>query len=402
MNPSASGWIKKHLTYLLAHLEQHAITEEQMYIKLRANGFIYGTSIGTLCDEESQQLKWTEEEKTKINLLDALIFCFYDTIQNATPQQCVIAILEFYDRLDPEQKKRSFKLLKESNYERLEKVIDYRIQTNEPLLKKNFSHLITNALLYIDVLAFEHFLITQEAPRPYAKHLESLVTQSVWFVLLPAGKADLRKHNKDTYNELLMKLFESSIRYNTWPIESPENLLKEISCLDQPLEKRYLLDACALAVGSDQEVDSSEIQFINEICDVLSIPDNERIDALQAILSFIEDNREDISYLRYSHPIQHFYNQTSRTVSTLVLRNKKRFVKEITQSKELAVLLSQAAMRDLNKEEKKIVKTQLLDICKSVPSLAIFLLPGGGILMPLLVKFIPQLLPSAFNENREH
>ena len=53
-----------------------------------------------------------------------------------------------------------------------------------------------------------------------------------------------------------------------------------------------------------------------------------------------------------------------------------------------------------SKAEKKRVKTQLLDICKSVPSLAIFMLPGGGVLLPLLIKFIPELLPSAFNDNR--
>ena len=52
-------------------------------------------------------------------------------------------------------------------------------------------------------------------------------------------------------------------------------------------------------------------------------------------------------------------------------------------------------------KKKKSKKKQLLDICKSVPSLTIFLLPGGGLLLPLLIKFIPQLLPSSFNENLE-
>jgi hypothetical protein len=27
------------------------------------------------------------------------------------------------------------------------------------------------------------------------------------------------------------------------------------------------------------------------------------------------------------------------------------------------------------------------------------LLPGGSLLLPILIKFIPKLLPSAFNEN---
>jgi len=65
----------------------------------------------------------------------------------------------------------------------------------------------------------------------------------------------------------------------------------------------------------------------------------------------------------------------SRTVSILILRNKKRLIKEISESKDLMVLLGQS-------------------------SLAIFILPGGSLLLPLLIKFIPQLLPSAFNENK--
>jgi hypothetical protein len=71
------------------------------------------------------------------------------------------------------------------------------------------------------------------------------------------------------------------------------------------------------------------------------------------------------------------------------------------QSKELVYLISQSTKRELNAEEKAKVKAQLYDIFKSIPSLAIFALPGGGVLLPIIIKFIPQLLPSAFNENYE-
>jgi hypothetical protein len=50
----------------------------------------------------------------------------------------------------------------------------------------------------------------------------------------------------------------------------------------------------------------------------------------------------------------------------------------------------------MKKKEKSKKKT--MDICKTVPSLTIFLLPGGSLLLPILIKFIPKL-PSAFNEN---
>jgi len=64
------------------------------------------------------------------------------------------------------------------------------------------------------------------------------------------------------------------------------------------------------------------------------------------------------------------------------------------------VLLTKSTKRNLTAAEQKKVQEQLLDIFKSIPSLAIFLLPGGMLLLPLFIKFIPKLLPSAFDENR--
>ena len=87
-------------------------------------------------------------------------------------------------------------------------------------------------------------------------------------------------------------------------------------------------------------------------------------------------------------------------VHKLISRNSKGLYKEIKDSKELMVLISQSTVRDLSKEEQKKVQDQLLDVFKSIPSLAIFLLPGGALLLPLVVKFIPKLLPSAFDDNR--
>jgi len=63
-------------------------------------------------------------------------------------------------------------------------------------------------------------------------------------------------------------------------------------------------------------------------------------------------------------------------------------------------LLTQSTTRHLTDEEQKAVQNQLLDIFKSIPSLAIFILPGGMLLLPLFVKLIPKLLPSSFDENR--
>jgi hypothetical protein len=56
-------------------------------------------------------------------------------------------------------------------------------------------------------------------------------------------------------------------------------------------------------------------------------------------------------------------------------------------------------LRELTPEEKEKVRTQSLDLMKTVPSIGIYLLPGGALWLPLVLKLIPDLLPSAFKEN---
>lgn len=85
-------------------------------------------------------------------------------------------------------------------------------------------------------------------------------------------------------------------------------------------------------------------------------------------------------------------------IKELLLKNKKRLLKELQQSKEAVYLIRKGTHSHLSEEEKEKVKIQLLDICKAIPALAVFLLPGGALLLPLLIKLIPTILPSAFRE----
>jgi hypothetical protein len=133
---------------------------------------------------------------------------------------------------------------------------------------------------------------------------------------------------------------------------------------------------------------------------VLRFSEIELKQSIDDLRTFSTLNSTKIQLFEYSNPINQFYKQSTKTVKTLILRNKNRLAKELEESGELVILLGQSALRELNHEEKSKVKEQLLDVCKSIPSLTIFLLPGGTLLLPLLVKLIPKLLPSSFNENR--
>jgi hypothetical protein len=90
--------------------------------------------------------------------------------------------------------------------------------------------------------------------------------------------------------------------------------------------------------------------------------------------------------------------QTIDEIKELLHRNKLRLYQELSQSKEAMSLIKKSAHTSLSEEEKLKVKIQLLDICKAIPAFAVFMLPGGALLLPLLIKLIPDILPSAFKE----
>ena len=80
-------------------------------------------------------------------------------------------------------------------------------------------------------------------------------------------------------------------------------------------------------------------------------------------------------------------------------KNKKRLTKELQESKDLVRLLGKATYQNLSKEEKGKVKEQLLNICRGIPAFTVFMLPGGVILLPLLIKYMPTLLPNVYRES---
>jgi len=210
------------------------------------------------------------------------------------------------------------------------------------------------------------------------------------------------KSNKTQYDDLLIKLFEASIRYSKFSKNSVQNLETiQLDYFSNDLEKYYLLDIAGMALWSDGKIENNEAYFLHSLAKVLSVSEDFVDDSISSTNDFITKHKKEIPYFNYSNPVKHFYDQTTQSVITLMSRNKKRLVKEIVQSKELMLLLAYSTRRDLNEKEKKKVKKQILDICKTIPSLTIFLLPGGSLLLPILIKFIPTLLPSAFNENLE-
>lgn len=396
INPSTNGWIDKFFTENQANFIDFKSNYVSFYESCRTTGFIYGYVVNFQLKAPLNTSKWSYDEITKVGFLNTLFSVYSLENQKGNSKDFIELVYDFYKIIQPENLNFIKKILPEgSRSSRLEKVIDDRIQTNQNSISKNFSHIITNALLFIDVLAFHYYLKNNNLPNDYLKNLESDCIKIVSYALNV-------KQNKSKYDELLVKLFENSIRYTKFTsIDSIEFADLKLLKYNEILEKLYLLDIAQMALWSDEKLEENEIQLVQQISHDLQLDSLLLEKSEDQINYFIQQYKAEIPFFNYSNPIKHFYDQANKNVTKLIIRNKDRLTKEIKESGELMQLLAKSTSKDLSKEEKKKVKKQLLDICKTIPSLTIFLLPGGGLLLPILIKFIPQLLPSAFNENLE-
>lgn len=386
MNPSALGWIKKFTT-TLPESSFLNLDRDSFYTQLKSTGFIYGTNVNTLLKFDGK-LEYNEEERCKINLVSSFYY-IYKTENSSL--NFITSVNDYYKSID--KYKRSFLLdvFGEPKPDRLlEKIIHKRIHIDDNIITKSFNHFLINVFLFIDVIGYHHFIQQRKDTKTYINHFESAI-ESIVFNVLES------KTIKTEYDHNLIKLFEASLQHKSHTDINVSNIAKTIS---GSLEKHYIIDSVCMASWSDKQIDAFEYDYLHQLCRDLSLDERVLKTSISYVNQFYKTHKDQIAFLSSKNLAQSFYDNSSKVVTRLIKRNSKRLIKELSQSKEALALLAKSTHTNLTDEEQKKIQSQLLDIFKSIPSLAIFMLPGGMILLPLFIKFIPKLLPSAFDDNR--
>lgn len=392
MNPSSAGWIDK-FGYLVRDYGGNYAGFHDLYDHLKKNGFVYGINVHVPEFIVVEHLL-SEDEKAKINLLSALYFTYVAHYKSVEFYTFVDAVFQFYQSLQIGKTSFFDKILAgKKTSTQLEKLIDSRVYLEDNLISRNFNSIITNSLLLIDVLTFKYYLDGGQGVKAHAQELEYITINLTYHAL--------NSKEKNRNDERLAQLFASSLTFIKSDQEDfdgsyREKLINRFS----PSENQYFLDVACLTVWEDHSLEYMESQFIFGIGKDLGFDVKTIAGALEDVTLFFKLNLAHIPFLKESNLAVQFYDSMSKIVNKLILRNSKRLQKELSQSKELVALLSKSTSRDLSPEEKKKVQNQLLDIFKSIPSLAIFMLPGGAVLLPIFIKLIPKLLPSSFDDNR--
>ena len=341
INPSANGWIKKFFSENKSNYKDYNNDLLTFYHDVRTSGFIYGHVIHINLVNPTDTSQLSSDEITKIALLNSL-FSVYKIISNSEDETVFVEkAISFYTHLH-----QKGNLLFTKSKPNLEECIATRIQTNENIFSKNFSHIITNALLFMDILAFKKYLEIEENPVNYLKRIEEST------IVLVSNALSV-KENPSQYDALLVKLFENSLRYTKFYRKQLEHSdFEQFDKFDSVIEKLYLLDLATMAMWSDDELTAIEKDYLHTLCAELHIEESEYRISLQNIDSYIKQYKNEIPYFNYSNPVKHFYDQSNKTVTKLITRNGKRLTKQLIESKELMKLLAKSTTSDLDKDEK--------------------------------------------------
>ncbi len=161
----------------------------------------------------------------------------------------------------------------------------------------------------------------------------------------------------------------------------------------------YLIEQLILLSLIDNQEAWQERELIENISNKLGLSFEDLEELYFSVAEFFSVHNERLEFLKNNAAAQQFQDYMNDKVVKLVKKNVDNIMQEIEETKELSELLVKATTTPLTKEEKQKVQDQLMDIAKSIPALAIFALPGGGILLPILIKVLPfNILPSSFQE----
>ena len=411
LNPSKPGWIKKYFSLV----EKNEIildapegftswTEELVQQKLASSGIIFGVFGQFIFLKNIGEKQWTNHEKLIVLYFESMLLIHLCNNKKNLKIEDFLNKLEHFLNLSGSQEieklwsiNRWIKVPKN-----IEKTISERTQIPLSFNDKIWVSYLQNSLCYLDIVLFDEFV-----KNPETKDFVSLRTTKVkltLFTIIHALQADSFLDESESH---MFSLFLASADLNPEDRNDFLRLLSEgvpISSLTEAqkmsvLFRKYLFELAIFSMLSDTEFSTRERKVLNEISNALNLNTREINDSYDIVEGFTIQHEEIVTKLKSQGNYERVFNRLSSKWSKLILRNKDKLVTEIKESNELVALVKKSMQEPLNDEEKAKVKSQFFDIVKSVPSLAIFMLPGGAFLLPFILKILPDLVPSAFRDN---
>lgn len=425
MDPSSKNWLyafEQELALASANwqnqfdyvFEKNNDIDEWVHFYIHNSGVFYGHCVKHFLYNNADTQTWNNADNFKIAIVEGLVLVYYlfhkQQANNKTSHKIIHEALEYIERFyllfsitdSVFTKNRRLLRKKSERYQKLEAIINHRVN-NPSMLKKGFwKGSQFNVFAYLDLYFFYHWL-----QKEYTYEKKSEIKNTIVTAMIAASHIDKQL---DEAEQFLVSYFIASGNFSPEHELVLQTKLQKGCALNDithnpalPYATQLLVyEYAILTIISDKNFNLWQEQFLVQLAQHLHIKPFDAQHSIMLIQNFVIQNHTNILYLNVTNSFDALSKNFSSQIQNFFTKNKVKLVNEIMQSKELVALLWKAKNEKLTNEEREKVKSQIIDILKTLPSLAIFMLPGGAILLPLLYKILPEelILPSSFQSNK--
>jgi hypothetical protein len=407
--PGAKNWVPKYFQLVeqgIINLSldfKNDLEINPLRFIINKTGLLYGSCVQQLFAKNINSSSFTKDEQLKLLLLETLIFVYKKNNEKFDKEQFFRSLEKFYQGGEKSQFDQWIHFFADKSQEsQIERILNDRVKVKTTIFGSNYwlNHL-SNSFVFLDVVLFERFLNNQTYS--FFESYESIAS-TVINCLSFAAYYDDEVEEKE--QRILWHFLASANLKKEDKIKCEKNILEgtdlveiDLKTIDDQEIKYLIFELCLFVTKGTHYLSEKEEEKIIQFGNFLNLTENDIQISSILFNSFLLDNEDEISLLKLESNTEFFYRAFTKRWFRILGRNKDKLVEELKESKELISLIQKSTKDELTREEKDLVKRQFMDILKSMPSMAIFLLPGGGLLLPLILKIVPDLLPSSFKEN---
>jgi len=411
------GWLKEYLNFRQESLlslitergrQQTAHPEYSLYRVIQPTGLMYGQSVGEVNLPGYETL--SEKQRMKVLLAESLItssLLFYGKpIRKAEEIESVVnktleSIGNFYNNIFPELAIPTKTLFgkRKSPIEIAERILDKRID-HAAIVHGNFwASFFHNSLLFLDVYTFGQWIHTNadKVVSDFFRYERDELRFSIVKVIAAAAHA-----NKEVaYEE--KRLFEYFLDTTQLASDRRKQALRifeegiAIEDINLPSEnswilKKFFLEMAILTIWADKKVEQAELDFLKRFSHYFEFSEDDLENSMIAVEGFVLEHWKQLEHLQNRQDFQVVSELFIQRVARIAEKNKTHLLKEIKKNENVMNLLKRARANELTSEEKEHVRTELIQILKTIPTFTIIALPQKFLTLPVILRILPQKL----------
>ncbi|HUJ76016.1 MAG TPA: DUF533 domain-containing protein [bacterium] len=442
MNFNRTGWFNRYLEFRRQHplplelpggevrlLERQVVHHEQdqgIYYFLQPSGMLYGFPVASPLPAHlappAAELK--SESGVYWILLDSLLACMLADRKYLTEglreEENVLdhvarMVVYFYEQ-DPLRAREGWSWLmprlpallqRRQPHAAFERILTRRLFDGSELVVPEYTY---NGFLFLDLyfcLWWQRLWLLEPGRRhehlAYVYGRQEQVRSALLQLLVAAAHSsgDVDESERRMFARFLMSSRLDAAQQARLRSQLQQGLtLADVQLPELPwLLRRHLLELTLMTLLADGRLVGLEHQFVAELVEKLGLWPEELEQCQSALEVFVLNHEATLHFMKGRSQAQRIADRLVQRASEAVRRNLHRVVTEVQETAELSALLTKSLSHPLTAEEKRKVRAQLLDILKTIPSLAIFALPGGAVILPIVIRLLPfNLLPSAFED----